>query len=217
MQVWAAYNVIANQGRYVAPRLVNSVIAADGSRTVPEAKPSREVISAASAGQVSEMLQQVVRDGTGKQWSIPGYPIAAKTGTSRIAAKTQLDKTDGYAWADGRYHYLAAFTGFLPAQRPQVSITVILDDITPGLTGSTAAGPVFSDLAHLSIRELGIAPTNDLVTSTDVAQEAEPSPNSSVPPETVAPGTTRDLNGRVRAEPATRLVSSSGSKKSEQG
>ncbi len=217
MQVWAAYNVIANQGRYVSPRLVGSVIAADGSRTVPPAQPSREVISATSAAQVSEMLQQVVRDGTGKQWSIPGYPIAAKTGTSRMAAKTQLDKTDGYAWADGRYHYLAAFTGFLPAQRPQVSITVILDDITPGLTGSSAAGPVFSDLAHLSIRELGIAPSTEVDPSDPLGQQTELSPTSSLPEETGTPGTTRDENGRVRAEPAARLVSSSGSKKSEQG
>ena len=134
-----------------------------------------------------------------------------------MAAKTQLDKTDGYAWADGRYHYLAAFTGFLPAQRPQVSITVILDDITPGLTGSSAAGPVFSDLAHLSIRELGIAPSTEVDPSDPSGQQTELSPTSSLPEETGTPGTTRDENGRVRAEPAARLVSSSGSKKSEQG
>lgn len=215
MQIWAAYNVIANKGRYVSPRLVGSVIAADGSRTIPPAKPSRDVISASSAEQVSEMLQQVVRDGTGKQWGIPGYPIAAKTGTSRMAARTQLDKSDGYVWADGRYHYLAAFAGFLPADRPQVSITVILDDITPGLTGSTAAGPVFSDLAHLSIRELGIAPTNQADVAEDSTQQTDPSAASSVPSTAVPPTTTRDANGRVRAQPATRLISSSGSKKTE--
>ncbi len=215
IQIWAAYNVIANKGRYVSPRLVGSVIAADGSRTIPPAQPNRDVISASSAAQVSEMLQQVVRDGTGKQWSIPGYPIAAKTGTSRMAAETQLDKADGYAWADGRYHYLAAFAGFLPADRPQVSITVILDDITPGLTGSTAAGPVFSDLAHLSIRELGIAPTNQTDVAEDSTLQTDPSPASSVPSTAVPPTTTRDANGRVRAQPAARLISSSGSKKTE--
>ena len=228
MQIWAAYNVIANQGRYVSPRLVGSVISADGTRTVPPSKPSREVISANSAAQVSQMLQQVVRDGTGKQWSIPGYSIAAKTGTSRIAAKNQIDKTDGYAWGDGRYHYLAAFTGFLPAERPQVSITVILDDITPGLTGSTAAGPVFSDLAHLSIRELGIAPTSSSedagnsplpkesssASQQTATQSGTSTSASSVPPATVMPGTTRDANGRVRAEPAARLVSSTNANKS---
>ncbi|MEX0768561.1 MAG: penicillin-binding transpeptidase domain-containing protein, partial [Microthrixaceae bacterium] len=217
MQVWAAYNVIANGGRYVAPRLVGSVVAADGSRTSPPTKPSREVISTASAAQVSEMLQQVVRDGTGKQWSIPGYPIAAKTGTSRMAAQTQLDKKDGYAWSDGRYHYLAAFTGFLPADRPQVSITVILEDITPGLTGSSAAGPVFSDLAHLSIRELGIAPTSQESNDDQIKTGSEtPSSSAASPPSTtVIAGTIQDANGRVRAQPAGKLVRSTGTKNSE--
>ncbi len=37
LQLWAAYNVIANRGRYVQPRLVDSVIAPDGTRTRPEA------------------------------------------------------------------------------------------------------------------------------------------------------------------------------------
>lgn len=189
VQLWAAYNVIANGGTYVQPRLVDSVIAADGTRTTPPAAPPRRVISTATAAQVSGMLQAVVTEGTGSKWQLPGYSVAAKTGTSRMAAENQMDAEDGYTWADGRYHYLAAFTGFLPAERPQVSITVILDDITSGLTGSTAAGPIFSDLARLSIRELGIAPTSSVTASTDGAA--------------LTPGTTQDSDGRVRAAPAT--------------
>ena len=83
------------------------------------------------------------------------------------------DAEDGYTWTDGRRHYVAAFTGYLPADRPEVSITVILEDVAPGLTGSTAAGPVFSDLAKLSIRELGIAPSH-LVRSADQMDGSRP-------------------------------------------
>ena len=158
LQLWAAYNVIANEGRYVQPRLVDSVIAPDRTRTRPESLPPRQVISAGSAEVVSQMLEQVVADGTGKALELPGYSIAAKTGTSRMVSPTSTDPLDGYMWPDGRYHYVAAFTGFLPADRPQVSITVIIEDSSAGLTGATAAGPVFSDLAQLSIRELGITP-----------------------------------------------------------
>ena len=188
VQLWSAYNVIANGGSYVQPRIVDSVIAADGTRSTPEAEPPRQVISAATASQVSGMLQAVVTEGTGREWSLPGYSVAAKTGTSRMAAENQLDAKDGYLWEDGVYHYLAAFTGFLPAERPQVAITVILDDITSGLTGSTAAGPIFSDLARLSIRELGIAPTSSATMSTDESA--------------LTPGTSQDSDGRVRAAPA---------------
>ena len=189
LQLWAAYNVIANGGTYVAPRLVDSMIDAEGNRTRLPAAAPRRVISEATADQVSTMLQQVVKVGTGEQWNLPGYSVAAKTGTSRLVSETKVDDEDAYAWTDGRFHHVAAFTGYLPAERPQVSITVILEDITAGLTGSTAAGPVFSDLARLSIRELGIAPSHPA--ETDAAHLAGSS-------------------GRVRSTPASAPASTSG-------
>ena len=190
LQLWSAYNVIANGGTYVAPRLVDSLIDADGTRTRLPAAAPRRVISEAAADQVSTMLQEVVKVGTGEQWNLPGYSVAAKTGTSRLVAETQVDAEDAYTWADGGFHYVAAFTGYLPAERPQVSITVILEDTTNGLTGSTAAGPVFSDLARLSIRELGIAPSH--LAETDAASRAG------------------DGSGRVRSMPAAAPASTNG-------
>ncbi len=160
LQLWAAYNVIANEGRYVSPRLVDSVISADGTRTRPPTKEPRQVISAEAARVVGDMLREVVTEGTGRDLNLPGYSIAAKTGTSRMVSPTTVNTLDAYMWPDGRYHYVAAFTGYLPADRPEVSITVLVEDSTPGLTGATAAGPIFADLAELSIRELGIAPSD---------------------------------------------------------
>ena len=168
LQLWAAYNVIANDGRYVAPRLVDSVVSPAGTRSEVEARPERQVISQRAAREVSSMLQEVVREGTGKALSLPGYQVAAKTGTSRMVSPERVDRKDAYRWIDGMYHYVAAFTGYFPADRPEVAITVIIEDSTPGLTGATAAGPIFSELAKLSIRELGIAPSGvleDLATS----------------------------------------------------
>ncbi|MFM7064830.1 MAG: penicillin-binding transpeptidase domain-containing protein, partial [Actinomycetes bacterium] len=162
IQIWSAYNVIANEGRYVAPRLVDATIGADGRRTPLPARPTRQVISPAAAAEVATALAAVVEEGTGKQWSMPGYPVAAKTGTSRMPSPKRVDTKDGYRWADGVYHYVTTFTGFFPVDNPQVSITVMLEDVPPGSSGATTAGPVFSDLAHLAIRELAIAPTEAL-------------------------------------------------------
>lgn len=187
LQLWAAYNVVANEGMYVAPRLVGAVLHPDGTRDVPAVEPPRRVVSAETAASLSQVLQSVITDGTGKQWTLPGYSVAAKTGTSRMSSPTRVDRSDGYRWVDGRYHYLAAFTGFLPAGRPQVSITVILDDVDSGLYGSTAAGPIFSQLARLSIRELGIAPDE----TADGSTESE-----------LLPGTVLTSDGRVRTAPA---------------
>lgn len=160
VQLWAAYNVIANDGRYVAPRLVDATVAPDGTRTPVPARPSRQVISEETAGRVERALRAVISEGTGKQWDLPGYPVAAKTGTGRMPSPERVAGDDDYVWKDGRYHYVTAFTGYLPADRPQVSITVVLTDTAPGLTGGTSAGPIFADLARLAIRELTIAPTD---------------------------------------------------------
>ncbi len=184
LQLWAAYNVIANDGSYVQPRLVDSVIAPSGERVTEAVPEPRRVISPESAAAVGGMLQEVVREGTGKELNLPGYAVAAKTGTSRLVSPDRVDDLDGYVWADGRFHYVAAFTGYLPADRPQVSITVLLEDTAPGLTGGTAAGPVFSDLAKLSIRELGIAPSGALgIASTGAPVRAAPAQDSGTEPE----------------------------------
>lgn len=192
LQLWAAYNVVANDGMYVPPKLVGAILHPDGTRDVPVVDKPRRVISPETARAVSGVLQSVITDGTGKQWTLPGYSVAAKTGTSRMPSPTRVNRSDGYMWADGRYHYLAAFTGFLPAGRPQVSITVILDDVHSGLYGSTAAGPIFSQLARLSIRELGIAPDG-------TAEDSER-------PE-LLPGTVLTTSGRIRTAPASAAAS----------
>jgi cell division protein FtsI (penicillin-binding protein 3) len=181
LQLWAAFNVIANQGIYVPPRLVQGTIGDDGSLDPAPAADTRRVVSATTAARVSRALQAVVQAGTGKQWNLPGYPVAAKTGTGRMPSPEKVDDEDAYIWPDGRYHHVTTFAGYLPADRPQVSITVMLFDTAAGLTGSTSAGPVFSDLARLAIRELSIAPT------ADAAQTAEEG---------------ADADGRVRSAPA---------------
>ena len=178
LQLWAAYNVIANDGRYVPPRLVDATVDASGTRTAVPAAPTRQVISPASAGQVEEALLAVVREGTGKQWDLPGFPVAAKTGTGRMPSPEKVVKDDDYIWPDGMYHHVTTFAGYLPADRPQVSITVMLLDTAQGLTGSSSAGPVFSDLARLSIRELSIAPT---ATESVAASDATATPTTQAP------------------------------------
>jgi cell division protein FtsI (penicillin-binding protein 3) len=190
LQIWGAYNVIANDGEYVQPRLVDSLVLADGTRRPVESSAPRRVISKDAADQVGRMLEEVVTGGTGSRWNLPGYSVAAKTGTSRMVAESGGTGRDAYRWADGRYHYLASFAGYLPADRPEVSITVILEDVGAGQTGSTAAGPVFSDLAKLSIRELGIAPSHLVPAAVGPAS---------------GPGATRPL---VRAAPAGGASSS---------
>jgi cell division protein FtsI (penicillin-binding protein 3) len=197
VQLWAAYNVIANGGLYVPPRLVSGTVDADGRARDVDTGPARRVVSASTAAEVDRALRRVVEQGTAKQWSLPGYPVAAKTGTSRIPSPKKVDPKDDYVWLDGRYHYVTTFAGYLPADRPQVSITVMLYDTRPDLSGSTSAGPVFSDLARMSIRELAIAPTVVAGTPT-TGTPTTGTPEAGTP----TAGTPATGTGRVRAVPA---------------
>ncbi|MCO5318057.1 MAG: penicillin-binding protein 2 [Microthrixaceae bacterium] len=174
VQLWAAYNVIANDGEYVAPRLVKSVERPDGTPVAAEPQERRRVLDAEAARQVEEALRAVVTEGTASHWSIPGFPAAAKTGTSRMPDPEHSDGEDGYLWSDGRYHYLNVLTGYLPVDDPELSITVLLEDTAEGLTGSSGAGPVFSALAQLGIRELGLAPAGADPDTAPVGLRAEP-------------------------------------------
>jgi cell division protein FtsI (penicillin-binding protein 3) len=160
VQLWAAYNVIANRGMYVPPRLVASTIDATGSATPVAGPAPHRVVSEQSAARVDRALRKVVADGTAKHLDLPGYLTAAKTGTGRMPSPKHVDRTDDYIWADGTYHYVTTFAGYLPADNPQVSITVLLFDTPPGSTGGATSGPVFAELARSSIRELGIAPSS---------------------------------------------------------
>ena len=160
LQLWAAYNVIANRGMYVPPRLVASTIDANGVATPIAGPAPHRVVSEQSAARVDRALRKVVADGTAKHLDLPGYLTAAKTGTGRMPSPKRVDSKDDYVWADGTYHYVTTFAGYLPADRPQVSITVLLFDTPPGSTGGATSGPVFAELARSSIRELGIAPSS---------------------------------------------------------
>ena len=88
MQMLAAYNAIANDGVYVAPRLVDG----DDRRRRPEhptpVTPGHRVVSPTVAQQMTTMLDEVVRVGTGQAANLSPYTVAGKTGTARSRPPT---------------------------------------------------------------------------------------------------------------------------------
>ena len=100
-------------------------------------------------------MRDVVCKGTAKLAQVDGLTIAGKTGTAFKAAD------NGTYWTDeGTRKYFASFVGYFPAENPQVTIQVSIDE--PAATnerfGGTAAAPVFADLAPVVLNELGIQP-----------------------------------------------------------
>jgi cell division protein FtsI (penicillin-binding protein 3) len=155
VQLLAAINTIANGGIYVAPKLVLSTVTPEGE--IEEADPSRtrRVVSAKAAAETAGIMRDVVCRGTATLAEVEGLTIAGKTGTAFKAAD------NGTYWTDeGTRQYYASFVGFFPAEDPQVTVLVSVDE--PAATnerfGGTAAAPVFAELAPLLLHELGIQP-----------------------------------------------------------
>jgi cell division protein FtsI (penicillin-binding protein 3) len=153
LQMLQAYNVIANGGMYVDPKLVLATVGKDGTRHDTPPSPSRRVVSTQTAAQVRDMMEQVVIAGTGTEAAIDGYTVAGKTGTAR-----KPQPGGGYQDGAGNYHYEATFAGFVPAEDPQLSAIVVLDEPTATIFASGASAPVFSRVASYGLRRFHIPP-----------------------------------------------------------
>jgi cell division protein FtsI (penicillin-binding protein 3) len=135
-----------------------------------------------------EMLVNVVAEGTGSRGGITGYSVAGKTGTARKPLP------EGGYGAPGSYKYIANFAGFVPAEKPELSIIVVIDEPQGDIYGGTVAAPVFADLAQYGLRLFRIPPP--LV-------EQAPAPDTAAAQAQAAGIVDAVEPERVRATPAT--------------
>jgi membrane peptidoglycan carboxypeptidase len=153
LQMLLAYNVVANGGTYVEPRLVRATRDADGVEHPVAIDSGRRVLSQHTADQLNVMLRDVVVEGTGQNAAISGYTPAGKTGTSRKA------QGGGYTDKYGAFHYQSTFVGFVPAEQPALSVIVIIDEPGNGqYTGGVVAAPAWSRIASFALQHLGVPP-----------------------------------------------------------
>jgi cell division protein FtsI (penicillin-binding protein 3) len=146
-QMLAAYNSIANGGTYVPPRLVDATIDGKGVEHVIPTQPTHRVVSPTVAREMTAMLDEVVRVGTGTAANLDPYTVAGKTGTGLVPSPT-----GGYEAG----HYVASFAGFVPAEDPQITGMVVVDN-TPDY-GAAASAPTFAKIARDALQELKIPP-----------------------------------------------------------
>jgi len=78
----SAYAVFPNRGKKIKPYGVMEVVD-QNERIVWRVKPSKKIaMSRASAAIITDMLQAVILEGTGRKARIIGHPVAGKTGTT---------------------------------------------------------------------------------------------------------------------------------------
>jgi cell division protein FtsI (penicillin-binding protein 3) len=182
-QVLDMVNTVGTGGVFVPPRLVGATVAPDGSVTKTRAGATHRALSQEVASQLTTMMEQVVQDGTAVTAGVPGYTVAGKTGTAQIP-----DPVHG-GYIPGAY--MATFAGFAPAEHPDLSAIVVLDQPSP-IYGGIVAAPVFSQIMRYALHRYDI-PTSPGGGSTGGKAQPVPFPQVSSPttvPSTRATATT---------------------------
>jgi cell division protein FtsI (penicillin-binding protein 3) len=148
LQVVTAFASLANGGFAVKPHIL--------MKSPGEAlKETQRILSPKTVETMKNILVGVTEEkgGTGVAAAIPGLHIAGKTGT---AQKYEA----GAGYAGGKY--FASFVGFLPAERPELVIGVMVDEPKTGYYASQVAAPLFKKIALRSLQILDLLPRRSL-------------------------------------------------------
>ncbi len=149
LQMAAAASVIANGGTLYEPHVVRAVVKG-GHRTIVEPKVVRQAILPETAATVTEIMEKVVTEGSGRGATLVSYNVAGKTGTA--------NKLVNGRYSDSQQN--VSFVGFVPSRRPVLTVLVMIDSPrVGGDTGGAIAAPIFKRIADASLRHMGVTPT----------------------------------------------------------
>jgi len=154
IQMITAVSAIVNGGYLMKPHLVKEYIDSDGvvEKTV-EPEVVRQVISEETSETMRYLMEQVVRDGSGRNAQVKGYNIGGKTATSEkiIAGQDTYGK------------YVVSFVAVAPADDPQIALLVLLDTPTGDTpvnlrSGGYMAAPLAGKMLADILPYMGIEP-----------------------------------------------------------
>lgn len=143
VQTVRAFGAIANNGVLETPHFL--LYEADEKVDWPQGE---QVISSEACSQVIDMMRNVVTSGTARPAQVPGYDIAAKTGTGE-----QASSSGGYK----KYSFFTSLVGFAPASDPQILVYVGYNGV--GNVAYYNAAPTFSVVMGEALLDMGIGTT----------------------------------------------------------
>ena len=150
MQLAGLISTFANDGVWVAPRIVAGTVQPKGTPQTVAFHPgaSHRVISSFTAAEMRSMMQKVVLEGTGRKAILEGYTSAGKTGTAQ--------KVDPATGVYSKTKYIGSFAGFAPVNNPQIVVAVILDSAVGLHQGGQISAPVFRRISQQVLEYLHV-------------------------------------------------------------
>lgn len=147
-QMGSAYQALANNGVRLPLTLVAGCDKPDGTVVTPDAGEPVQVVSESTADQVVAMMETVVSGGDlSSLLTIPGYRVAAKSGTAQMAV-------------NGVYsgERVVSVAGMAPAENPEY--VVITSFVKPDtIKTSAAAAPTFQKIMTQVLKTFRVEPS----------------------------------------------------------
>jgi len=153
MQLVMAFAAIANDGKLMKPRIVDTIIKPNGFQETVAPEAVRQVISPETARTIKAMLVNVVRNGHGQRAGVPGYYVGGKTGTAQVP----------YGDRPG-YHpdeHIGTFVGFAPLNEPAFVMLAKIDVPRDVRFAESSAAPLFGDLASFLLNYYQVPPDDE--------------------------------------------------------
>lgn len=129
MQMLQGFTAIANNGEMLKPQLIRKIVNPNTGKVVYRFK--KEIVghpvSADVAARVRDLMRYVItaKQGTGRMYKIPGYDIAAKTGTAQIA------NPKGGGYLNGLKNYVYSVVAMAPASHPKYILYITMKQPNP--------------------------------------------------------------------------------------
>lgn len=146
IQVLNAINAVVNDGKLMQPYIVAKTLDEKGN-VISETKPvvKRQVISESTSDLIIASMEEVSTKGTAKNSYVAGYRVAGKTGTSDVLGPTG---------ATGEY--IASFAGCAPANDPEISIIIVVNEPQGQTGGGAVAAPVAAEVIEKTLTFLNV-------------------------------------------------------------
>lgn len=144
IQLVTTVSSIINGGRRITPHFGVKVVDAQGELVESFTYPVTEnIVSAETSATMREILEMVVKEGSGKNGKVEGYRVGGKTATSQTLPR-------------GSGKYISSFIGFAPANDPQVIAVAIVNTPQGVYYGGQVAAPIVRQLFENILPYMGI-------------------------------------------------------------